>query len=239
MKDDAMTPEISDETLMAFADGVLDEPLFSRVADAVEQDSELAHRLEALIRGGTLARRAYAPLLQPVSPELEARVRAAIGRPQGLWRIDWPGWRWLTPVAAGMAAVAAVVLVLLVERGTPRSTHALDGFGGAALLAALDTLGSGEMLQDGETEIRIVATFDDGAGTLCREFETPAHLVITCREEGDWALRLAVAGEGGGETYSPASGAAAVDAYLQSIGAGEPILDQAEIDRLAALRRER
>ena len=75
-----MTAHYSDETLMAFADGMLDEPLFSAVAEAVDRDPALAARLEQLVDGAALARQGFAPLLQPVPPELEASVKAMITR---------------------------------------------------------------------------------------------------------------------------------------------------------------
>ena len=49
-----MTAHYSDETLMAFADGMLDEPMFSAVAEAVDGDPALAARLEQLVDGAAL-----------------------------------------------------------------------------------------------------------------------------------------------------------------------------------------
>ncbi|UXN74074.1 hypothetical protein N8D56_01785 [Devosia sp. A8/3-2] len=50
-----------DETLMAFADGQLDEPDFSELAAAIEAEPALAERLELLVLGKDLAKAVYAP----------------------------------------------------------------------------------------------------------------------------------------------------------------------------------
>jgi len=59
-----MNRTYDDDTLMAFADGALEEPLFSQVAADVEADAELAARLDALVMGKDLARAVYQPLAE-------------------------------------------------------------------------------------------------------------------------------------------------------------------------------
>lgn len=233
--------QISDETLMAFADGVLADAEFDAVADAVERDPETAARLQALVDGARLAQEGYALLLQPVPASLEAGVRGAVARAneKPLWQRLWTGLR-LTPsgaaaVAFGVAVIALPAGYTLGQLSGPPAQPAVD----IALSEALDTLPTGQ--QDalpGDLTIVPVATFTDATGNLCREYETSgpaASVSIACRLDGMWQTQLVVAtsNEPG---YRPASGLAAIDAYLDSIGASPALLDAAEAD---ALRRER
>ena len=79
-----MTQSFDDTELMAFADGVLDEPRFSEVAAAIEADPRLAERLELIVAGGKAAGAVFAPLAGlPLPGELTARVKAAIAAHEG------------------------------------------------------------------------------------------------------------------------------------------------------------
>lgn len=223
---------------MAFADGVLDEPHFSALAEALETDAALAARLEALIEGADLARKGYAALLAPAPPALETAVRSAIAAQTR--RTFWSGLlgRIGLPLAgAAVAAALAVVVVphILVPSRPGGSLAALDG---PDIAAALDTLRSGESraLPDG-LEIAAVSTFTDGGGTLCREFETAGpdpYVAVACRSGEVWQVRFAILVETEGEAYRPASGLDPLETYLDAIGAGPPLLDDAETE---ALRR--
>lgn len=232
MKDNGMTADYSDETLMTFADGMLDEPLFSAVAEAVERDEALAARLEQLVDGTRLAREGFAPLLEPVSPALEASVRAMIASKQRK-----PFWNrqislgWLFPVAGVAAAVTAVLVALPLLQ--PASAPSWGGIAQSQLQAALDTVpsGSDHALANGSV-LHAIASFTDGNGTLCREFELPGYVMVACRSGAEWQVNMAVA-NGTGEGYQTASGLAVVDAYLREIDASTPLLDAEERAALA------
>lgn len=238
MKDEE-TSQFSDETLMAFADGVLEEPQFSVVADALETDVVLAERVHALAEGANLARHGYAELLQPVTKQLQANVRSAIARSD---RAPWWQRAWhaldLTPagVAVGALGMLAIALPVLGLFGQFDPSEPSIGLSGPQLAAALDTVPAGTRAALGD-DIAVVpvSTFTDGDGQLCREFETngsSAYIAIACRLEGTWHTQFAVSAQGYA-AYRPASGLAALDAYLEAIGAGPALLDQAEIDALS------
>lgn len=233
-----MPKHYSDETLMAFADGLLDEPLFSSVAEALERDPTIAERLEQLVSGASLAREGFAPLLKPASPELEASVRAMIARKQQkpLWNGRF-NLAWLFPLA-GVAAVVTVVAVA-VPLLQPSGVSVLNGLSNAELQAALGTLPSGEnqTLADGRN-LHAVATFTAADGTLCREFEVPGYVMVACRSAAEWQVSMAVA-IGAGEGYQAASGLGALDSYLVEIGASAPLLDAQEREVLTALPSKR
>jgi len=222
-----MTADYSDETLMAFADGLLDEPLFSAVAESVEQNKALAARLEQLVDGARLAREGFAPMLEPVSPALEASVRAMTARKQRkpIWNRQI-GIGWLFPVAGVAGAVTAVVLALPMLR--PASTSSWGGVTQSQLQGALDTVPSGgnQTLDDGSV-LHAVASFTDGNGNLCREFEVPGYVMVACRAGTEWQVNMAVA-DGTDEGYRTASGLAVLDSYLTAIGASAPLLDAEE-----------
>lgn len=232
MKDKSRVADYSDETLMAFADGMLDEPLFSSVADAVESDPALAARLEQLVDGARLSREGFAPLLEPVSPDLEVSVRAMIARNarQKVWTRPI-SWAWLFPLAGAAAAVTAVAVALPMLQ--PSTGAVLGGIEQAQLQAALDSVPSGgdHALSTGGA-LHVVASFTDAAGNFCREFEVPGYVMVACRSDVQWQVNMAVA-TGSGEGYQTASGLAAVETYLAEIGASAPLLDTAEQKMLA------
>ena len=137
-----MQRDFSDETLMAFADGVLDEPEFSQVAEAIESDEDLATRLEALVTGSTLARRGFDELLAPVPPELEAAVRETIKAAdrEPFWKFSWGNW--LYP-AGGVAAAAVAVVVAIPFLGLWLASSApssMAELGGEEVAAVPDTV---------------------------------------------------------------------------------------------------
>ena len=101
----------------------------------------------------------------------------------------------------------------------------------------LDTLPSGDSstLASG-TVVHPIATFTNGEGKLCREFETEgasSYLVVSCRAGSDWSFQLALGTAEQDGNYRPASSFDVLDAYLQASGAGAPLTGD---DELAALR---
>lgn len=228
--------DFSDEVLMAFADGVLDEPQFSAVADAVEADVTLAARLDALVQGGEAAKAGYDTLLGPVPRALEAVVRKQIAQSER--RQVWRGW--LAPfrlAPLGAMAVAACAAVVALPAGYFLAPQQGDALSGSALATALDVLASGEsqQLRTG-LDVTAVATFTDANGIVCREFETSGSanfVAVACRTDEGWQTQLALANSGGGDVYRPASGLEMLDVYLSDIGAGAPLLDAEERAALA------
>jgi hypothetical protein len=239
MKDQGMQPNISDETLMAFADGALDEAEFQRVAEAVEQDEALAARLEALAAGSSLAREGFGALLQPVPRSLETAVRDQIAQSQRapFWQRNWVNW--LLPItSAAVAAMAVIVFAPALQTSTTPQSSTLAALSSVEVAEALDTLASGESTTlAGGTVVNAIATFTDADGTLCREFETEGsadYIVVSCRDGADWRVQLALGSPTDDDSYRPASGLELLDAYLSTIGAGAPLSLE---DEQAALAR--
>lgn len=235
-----------DETLTAFVDGELDEARALAVEAALETDAALAARVEALAESRTLVREAYAPLADAPVPEhlvaairsrgADLRARAEAPNIVPLPRRKASAIRTFLPMAAAacVALVAGYGLGLSTGRvGDEADRPAIGGPLGGAVAAALFDLPAGEMrsLDRGE-RLQVVSTFRDASGALCREFELDAGnaplLSVACRDGADWRLRFAAEAPRADGGFAPASSHGALDAYLEAIGAGEPLDADAE-----------
>lgn len=93
--------------------------------------------------------------------------------------------RWALPAIA-----AAVVLALLLRGFGDGQTEMRKGLNFAAddLAQALDSQLVAEQRQGSET--RVLLSFADESGTMCRGFVRAELSGIACREEGGWHLRV-------------------------------------------------
>lgn len=235
-----MNQPFDDEELMAFADGVLDEPRFSEVAAAIEADAALAERLELIVTGGKAAKAVYAPLAdQPVPAKLTDSVKAAIAAHEGKvvpFRRRMPAT--FLPMAAAAAIAAIAVGPVAYFAGVAREAPlvAIGAPLAPAITAQLASLPSGAEARLGDTVIRPIATFTDAQSTLCREFELDGALTtvaVACRSGTEWRVAIAIDAPPATDGYAPASSLAALDAFLGSIDAGPPLPPAAEAEALA------
>ena len=144
--------DFDDETLMAFADGELDEATSARLEAALEADEALAERLAVFFESRTLVAGALKPLIDEPVPEalLESVRRMADDarsretktgnvvslrpKPQQETR------RWLMPLAASIVAVITGVVGFTVGRNLDSSTPDST----AQIAALLDREASGQ-----------------------------------------------------------------------------------------------
>ncbi len=222
-----------DETLTAFADGELREPEAGVLRAALAEDAALAARVDLLRR----SREAVARLPLPEAPAgLEARLRAMAAAPQAEAKVVplAPGRRaapfWAPPLAAAAALAVGLALGSLLTRPAPEA--APSGFGLAPqLAAALERTPSGGAAALEGGEARMIASFKDGAGALCREFEEErrgeARVAVACRGAEGWELRFALA-TGAAEGYQPASSLEILDLWMTSREAGAPLSPEEE-----------
>ena len=88
--------------------------------------------------------------------------------------------------------------------------------------------------------MEIISSFLTDTGAFCREFEYDragggSIVSVACREDGAWAARFAVVTQDADAPgYAPASALATLDAFLATIGAGQPLSTEDEAERLAA-----
>jgi len=152
-----------DETLMAFANGELDQATAAAVEDAMGRDDELMARVAIFMETRARADAEMAPSLdRPASAKQEWAVRelveASRGGPTGnrgttstsktfieterRRRSPWQGWKWVLPLAALLvtAIAAAIVGYQFGKGGAREAAGTLD----RNVVAALQTLASGE-----------------------------------------------------------------------------------------------
>jgi surface antigen len=235
--------DFDDETLMAFADGELDEARSLVLEEALASDEALAERLAVFLDSRRLVGDALKPLIdEPVPEALLASVRkmAQDAQRQATPQDNVVSFRqqpqpttrhWLMPLAASLVAVVTGVIGFTLGRMDPAATDA-----GTEIAAALDREASGQDVTLSGAVLHVVASFRDERGELCREYELkqPASstLTVACRQDGAWATRLALTTPQT-EGYVPASSQETIDAYLASIQAGAPLSAEEERKALA------
>ena len=241
--------EFDDETLMAFADGELDEAQSLALEEALAEDEALAERLALFLDSRRLVGDTLKPLIdEPVPEALLASVqrmaqgageRASTPRDNIVSFRPKPqatpaaARRWLMPLAASLVAVISGVIGFSAGRMGPPVAGS-----GAEIAAALSSEASGRDVALGVDGgiLHVVATFRDAGGNLCREYALKqpekSTLTVACREGDVWATRLALSTPVA-EGYVPASSQETLDAYLTSIQAGAPLSAEEELKALA------
>ncbi len=248
------THDLSDETLMAYADGALDADTAAAVERAASEDETVAQRI-ALFRatGDVLATARAARPAEPVPETLMARVRATLdaardtrvtpfARPAGRGAASGLPW-------APMALAASLALAVGLSTGlTLRPDTAPDAARGLAALEAGGIAGALSRLEAGAAEhvaageVSVISSFRMPDGALCREFELDterdATIAVACAEGAAWNLRFAAstgAGADSGQSYAPAGALEALDAWMVSVEAGAPLPPEEERAALSAL----
>ncbi|MEH7906524.1 hypothetical protein V7798_02505 [Rhizobium laguerreae] len=237
--------DFDDETLMAFADGELDETQSRALEEALAGNEALCERLAVFLDSRQLVGDALKPLIdEPVPEALLTSVRRMADevrhqKPQDNVVSFRPKQqqqtmrRWLVPVAASLVAIVTGVVGFALGRINPSASNS-----GAEIAAVLDREVSGRdvTLSSPETVLHVVASFRDERGELCREYELKqpksSTLTVACRQNGAWATRLALT-SAKADGYVPASSQETIDAYLASIQAGEPLSPEEEREVLA------
>lgn len=260
-----MAQEIfDDETLMAFADGELDEVTAARVAAALADDPALAANVEMFRASRRHVGEALGPLLrEPVPPGLSLSVAAMIERDreaQGRARNEGHGEvvsianervrrrrapAWLIPAAAAITLMVGgsggFLLGTMLPQAVPSEFASIDD---PAIIQALSEIPSGEPVNMPGTGriFESVLSFQLEDGTLCREYrvkgpDVKGVISIACREEDNWRTHLLMAATRLEEGFEPAGSAETIDAYLASIHAGSPLDRPAEDAALKSVRR--
>ncbi|MGL4235383.1 zf-HC2 domain-containing protein [Tabrizicola sp.] len=246
---------ITDEMLMAYADGELSAAEAAEVERAMAADEALAARVALFADSKAAVRRAFAAP-QPVSASLEARIRAmaetdAAQRQSQVPQsnvIDLAARRrvvpfWQMPAAAAVALViGAGSMWLVTQDGRGAGGLEVAGLSDPAIIDALGKVPSGERVALGEgTEFAAIATFQGGEGELCREFEHDRAggatvVAVACHADQRWDVRFAIAAAAAdAEGYAPASSLDTLDAYLSATDAGAPLSAEDEAAALGAL----
>jgi hypothetical protein len=183
---------ITDEQLMAYADGELDAAAVAEVEVAIAADPALA---EAVARHRALRRQlrdAFAPALdEPVPEHLLALVRAPAAPAAPVVALR-PRRRWALPEWAGLAAALVLGVALSQAFLQPGEADLRTVAGGAlradgALAQALDRQLAADNRADGR--IAIGLSFRDGSGAYCRSFvlrQARPLAGLACRGDDGW-----------------------------------------------------
>lgn len=222
------------DTLCAYVDGELDEVTAARLAKAAEVDPELAARIAAETRLRDILIAHFDPVLAEQVPqrlvlpiETSRKVVSLQDQRSRLSLVPPRMLRWTIPA---MAAALALT-VFLPGSGGPTETR--DGliFAANDLAEALDT----QLVADQEAgnDTRILLSFADKEGRLCRAFARTDVSGIACMEYTGWHLRTQQGGVDikSGDYRQASSVDSSIMASAQEMADG-PAFD-AEQERLA------
>ena len=225
---------VSDDMLMALADGELTGPDADKLRARIRTDPALAARYALFTRTAGALRQAMDPGPVPAhliaavltSPAADQPASAQAATPMRPRKAS-PAGRMIWPLALAASLVLAVgVGSYLAQRGTlpAGSSPAM-----AATALATTATGGSVTLADGSTA-RALGSFDTELG-LCRlialqQGAGASDRAIVCRQtQGqDWQTALVVT-QGDGAAFSLASdrAVATIDSFLDTIGAGAPL----------------
>lgn len=244
---------LTDEILMAFADGELDEPVAAAVASVMAQDPAVARKIVEFQQSRRLTRSVFASNLTPDVPtELRAAVSAQIeayeaantagARPEPIETRSIQPSR-MHPMrmalAASLAAVAVASGYFMGRQSQPEAGH-LAHLEDPMVLKELGRLESGREVELPVGRLRVVSTYRLPNNSLCREFRlqstSSATGAVACRTD-EWNVTFALAELKTSAGYVPSSGGDVVDAYLGNLGAGNPLEGEAEVKALAGIVR--
>lgn len=216
----------SDETLMAYADGELDEPQRSAVERAMREDPQVAAAVERhrALRAKVFG--AYAGVLDEPVPE---RLRPAPSSAPGVVSLDAvrearrqaaaaaaiqdrsnagrrPAWLQWGGIAASLVVGVLAGSAWLGGAGSGQAWVSADANGrlvaGAALAGALsDQLASDQA----QGPVRIGTSFATKNGGYCRSFQLQGSAGLACREGDGWRIPVFKEGGGAGTEYRQAA----------------------------------
>ena len=244
---------LSDEILMAFADGELEEPTATAIAKAMAEDPAVAKRIMDFQQSRRLTRSALSAL-PDVPPELQAAVSARIAAYEAADEARTPPA--VIPASSEAARPRRSFLPIALAASIVAGSLGLGYFVGRQdrseanrLMAQLDnpvvhrelnTIASGKNVELPFGRLRVISTYRVANGSLCREFRLQSRAeeaqAVACRN-GGWNVKFALAGPSKSSEYVPSGESDLVTAYLQSMNAGQPIVDEAEVRALSESAR--
>ncbi len=248
----------SDETLMAFADGELDEKLRAEIESVLADDAQLARRVAAHRELRARLQGAYAPSLGEAVPQrlldtladTVATPAQAPSRKSNVVAFGEPLVR-QTPKVWGVPQWSAIAASLIIGVGAGylafRSTDgaliaAKNGalVADAALARSLSQTLVGEQAGAGADGAgpKIGISYRSKAGDLCRSFSDAALAGIACRDANQWQIRMLTqaapaAGNAGSYRTAASELPPAIRQAIDSDIDGEPLDAQAERDARA------
>ncbi len=202
----------SDETLIAFADGALDEPTRRAVERAMRSDPALAAKVRQHMAMRDEVFRAFArtmhetppPRLRTVSTSAKVVHLDSVRLAKRELAEPAPRrWRWREWSAIGAAAAVGVLSGVLVLAGVQDELQLATSVGENGVLTArgkLDTALSRQFSSapQGEAGIKVGISFVGRDGQYCRTFDIGTAAGLACRAGGAWKIPLLAEGGGAG-----------------------------------------
>lgn len=220
---------LSPEQIAAYADGQLTGEELTQAKLAIEQDEALARKVAQHRALKEQLGAHYAPvldqpvpdhlaaLLKPASDEMEAEVisfsaaRQRRGLPQTVRR-----WAPVGVPAIAAALVAAIVLPNMTRNG---AADGADGYATAQLASALDTQLTSA--QSANADTRILLSFENKAGQICRTYRSSDTGGIACRDNQGWKIEREMGLDGAQSTeFRQAGSEADLMSAAQDLAAG-------------------
>jgi hypothetical protein len=228
-----------EETLMAYADGELDEATRAAVEAAMAADPHVARRVAEHRELRRRLHAAFEPVLtEPMPERLLASARGAGGapnvvplRPRSAPRWSWPQWAALA--ASLVIGVLSGALWLRPDGGPITARNGQMLASGELSSALSNQLAS---TQSPNAPVHIGVSFRTRDGLYCRTFvlaDAQPLAGLACHERGSWQLQVLARSEAGGNAsgaYRPAASSLppAVARTLETLIAGEPLDAAAE-----------
>jgi hypothetical protein len=254
----SLKDEITDEMLVAFADGEADEALAERIETALEADEALAKRLEVFVTTRTVLKRSFDHVAREPVPEklmqfvmsngrmagddaAKPAVSPALRRAASRWG---QGQSWSMAAAFALAVGIGGYFMGTLQRGGAPVNGSFAALAGAepVLAEKLTSTPDGATIAfkmaDRTGEIALRESFRTRQG-YCRTFGVTDGATklggVACRTEQGWRTEVATAeGESIGG-YAPASGMAkAVEAFLDAAEAEDPLAAEAVREKITA-----
>jgi anti-sigma factor RsiW len=188
--------KFSDETLMAYADGELDDVQRAEIDRALDADPALADRVaqHQSLRLDVFA--AFAPILDEAVPpaltaaalpgkvaDLNAARAARVEQAAAVRRRwSWPEWG----AIAATLAVGVLVGSTVTGTGGDVAVTLAQGTGGKLVAQGQLATALSQQLAVSEGTVRIGVSFAAKDGTLCRSFITNGTAGLACRNGKEW-----------------------------------------------------
>ena len=231
---------VTDEELMALADGELAPDAAERLHALVVADPDLAERFAILAETRFLLEGEQAETPAVTDPLIATRVAAGApptatsprlsvvegGKPaasEAKPARRWP--RLALPLAASFLFVAGGLAGYLAgSAGRSGAGATLAGFSRDRIDAVLSQAASGREIDLPGGKLRVVASYKLEDGRFCREYTLTRAAaagwdVVDCRDGGNWRTEFFTAKAPPVAGYAPASGESGSDAFLTGRGA--------------------
>jgi hypothetical protein len=220
---------ISDELLMAFADGVLDDGEKSRVAAALERDPALAARVTRLRETRAGLRAAFAGQLDiPPPPRMLTLFDSSAEDVGGADVLTLPRRQNrrpnISPTWAAAAAAGLVIAFLVGHASGPAPLIRMTAGGvlaEGALKRALNDQAAG-----GDGAMRVALSFPQSGGGFCRVFNAGPDTGLACGVRDGWrivAMTSSPANAGSGVHQAAGAIAPAILAAADERRNGDPL----------------